>query len=103
MLAAAPGPLNCAALLIHCACMCGFCAMCCSVALEWMNRDEVRDALGAPSVAELNWQPCSDKLHYRTGPVSMLPVHKELVTRGVTVCTVCPVQLMLYCCTVPAV
>jgi len=52
------------------------------VALAWMNREEVRAALHVPPASQLNWQPCSDKLHYRTGPVSMTALHAQLVERG---------------------
>jgi hypothetical protein len=50
--------------------------------MAWLGRQDVRAALHAAPVAELPWQPCSDKLHYRTGGVAMVPVHRELVQRG---------------------
>lgn len=44
---------------------------------------EVREALHAVPVSELDWQPCSDVLHYDVvAPLYMVDVHKDLLDAG---------------------
>ncbi|EFJ44699.1 hypothetical protein VOLCADRAFT_118648 [Volvox carteri f. nagariensis] len=54
-----------------------------SIALDWLNRDEVRSALhAAPWSVIGGWQPCSDVLYYRLDTMDLVSVHEELVREG---------------------
>ncbi|KXZ47837.1 hypothetical protein GPECTOR_32g449 [Gonium pectorale] len=52
------------------------------VALDWLNREEVRSALHAAPVSQLGWQPCSDVLYYRLDTAELVPLHEGLVRDG---------------------
>ncbi|GIL92089.1 hypothetical protein Vretifemale_19576, partial [Volvox reticuliferus] len=53
------------------------------IALDWLNRAEVRSALrAAPFSVVGEWQPCSDVLYYRLDTMDLVPVHEDLVRQG---------------------
>ncbi|KAG2441169.1 hypothetical protein HXX76_004021 [Chlamydomonas incerta] len=52
------------------------------VALDWLNRAEVRSALrAAPLSAIPDWQPCSDVLYYAMDTADLVPVHVRLAAQ----------------------
>lgn len=53
------------------------------LALDWLNRPEVRDALHAAPLGTVpEWQPCSDYLLYRLDTVALAPTHERLLAAG---------------------
>ncbi|GIL61913.1 hypothetical protein Vafri_16287 [Volvox africanus] len=53
------------------------------IALDWLNRVEVRAALRAAPFSVIGeWQPCSDVLYYRLDTMNLVPVHEDLVRQG---------------------
>ncbi|GFR47312.1 hypothetical protein Agub_g8999 [Astrephomene gubernaculifera] len=55
-----------------------------SIALDWLNRADVRTALhAAPASLIGGWQPCSDVLRYALDTAQLVPVHEELVGAGI--------------------
>ncbi len=53
------------------------------IALDWVNRPEVRAALHAEPVSKIGeWQPCSDVLYYRLDTAYLVPVHEQLIMEG---------------------
>jgi hypothetical protein len=58
------------------------CVWLCRLALAWFNRQDVREAIHAPSVSELQWQPCSDTLRYDFTAISMIPHHLHALEHG---------------------
>ena len=54
-----------------------------SHALLYYNTPKVREAIhAAPLKASGRWEPCSDVLHYRNSPESLVGVHRELLDAG---------------------
>ncbi|PNH08557.1 Serine carboxypeptidase 1 [Tetrabaena socialis] len=57
-----------------------------TVALDWLNREDVRSALhAAPASVIGGWQPCSDELYYRLDTAELVPMHERLVAAGLRV------------------
>ncbi|GLI65660.1 hypothetical protein VaNZ11_009262 [Volvox africanus] len=53
------------------------------IALDWLNRAEVRAALRAAPLSVIGeWQPCSDVLYYRLDTMNLVPLHEDLVRQG---------------------
>ncbi|PNW80334.1 hypothetical protein CHLRE_07g313164v5 [Chlamydomonas reinhardtii] len=49
------------------------------LALDWLNRAEVRSALHAAPLAALpDWQPCSDVLYYAMDTADLVPLHVRM-------------------------
>jgi serine carboxypeptidase-like clade 1 len=49
----------------------------------YYNTPEVREAIhAAPLESSGRWEPCSDVLHYKNSPESLVHVHRELLDAG---------------------